>query len=105
MPPFVTEVGNVNVVSPVTKRSSPALFCNSRVSPGPSTKPTTAPLILKPGCVQITSTLVTLEVAVPLPLTTEHTCGGLDGCFRTVTAYAVPPLTGAENVKGTFPCP
>ena len=39
----------------------------------------------------MTATLVTLPVAVPLPLATEQVCVGFVGCVNTVTAY-VPPL-------------
>src|SRR5882672_3269349 len=105
MPPFVTLVGNVNTVSPVTNKSSPALSCNSSVSPAASTSPTTDPLIVNPGCVQLTCTLLMFEFAAPLPFTTEHTCAGFLGWARTVTTYAVPGLTGVVNVKGTFPVP
>src|SRR5579863_4102073 len=86
IPPSVICVGKVNTVSPVTKRSSPALSCNSTVSPVASTRPTTDPLILNPGCVQRIATLLTFEVTVPVPFTTEQTCGGLEGCVSTVTA-------------------
>src|SRR5215472_4387061 len=52
---------------------------------------------------QFTPTLVTLPVAVPLPLVTVQICRGFVGCVFTVTAYAsVGPVTGVLNVNGPF---
>src|SRR4029077_6793257 len=48
---------------------------------------------------QETETLVTLALAVPLPLVTVQSCVGLLGWVLTVTAYAVPLATDVANVN------
>ena len=79
MPPFVTGVGNVKLVFPVTKRSSPALSCNSAVFPVPGTSPTMEPPMVKDGCGQMICTFVMLVLSVPVPLSTVQVCAGLEG--------------------------
>src|SRR5215813_6323758 len=66
------EGGRNKSTSPVTKRLSPALSCNSKVSPVPTTSPTTVPPIGNLGSEQETCTLLTLPIIVPVPLVTVH---------------------------------
>src|SRR6516164_3527050 len=83
---------------PVTVRLSPPLFCST--SPDPA-RPVTVPPIVNAAAAQVTCTLLTLAVAVPVPFVTVQFCAGLLGCVDTVTLY--PPLTAVTNVKGPFP--
>src|SRR5215469_49611 len=83
---------------PVTVRLSPALSCST--SPDPAS-PVTVPPIVNAAAAQVTCTLLTLAVAVPVPFVTVQFCAGLLGCVDTVTLY--PPLTAVTNVKGPLP--
>jgi hypothetical protein len=50
--------------------------------------------------VHVIWTVVTLAVAVPLPLTTVQVCEGLEGGVATVTLKALPVATAVGKVKG-----
>jgi hypothetical protein len=50
--------------------------------------------------VHVIWTVVTLAVAVPLPLTTVQVCEGLEGGVATVTLKGLPVATAVGKVKG-----
>jgi hypothetical protein len=82
--PLASAVANVKAPFAETVRLSPPLSCST--SPVP-VRPVTVPPIVTPEpalVVQVTATLVTFALAVPLPLATVQVCP--DGGVRTVTA-------------------
>ncbi len=84
-PPLVISVGKVQVASPVTKRSSPALSCNSSVSPGAHYQTNHRSADFEARLCANHLHVATFAFAVPVPFTTEQICGGFEGCVRTVT--------------------
>src|SRR5271165_2920799 len=97
----VTNAAKVNFTLPVptTVRLSPPLSCNTNPAPF---NPLTVPPMGKPE-EHVTVTLVTLAVAVPVPLVTRQVCVGLLGCVRTVTLNV--PGTSVGKVNCCVPVP
>jgi len=92
--PAGSGVGNAKAPLVVTKRVAPPL-CNPRASSCGS--PATVPPTVKVPAPQLTTTEVTVVLAVPLPALTVHDWPA--GWVLTVTAYPAPLTTGVVKLN------